>query len=274
MTIKALELNKGNARIQVGYRSPGFSQTHSQEQKMELCQKHGMSIIEPQIAPNEMPDIETAIAYKEAADKYNIKITSAGIFVPYQIESKAQEVEEYGNFAIEVAKTLDIDYLFTLVNHPPEGIPHQQTWDLVKTRLHHFVSKAEQAGMVVSLEPEWFLGSVERVVKMIKEVDHKNFQMINFDATNFFTNGSDPRDCFNEHHSIIKNGHIKDGFYRTDVKGEAPVGEGEVPWKELFEIMLKNGGDYTMHIEHCRKEEQLESAVDYIRSVFDEIEKE
>ena len=93
----------------------------------------------------------------------------------------------------------------------------------------------------MSLEPEWFLGSVESVLKMIKEVDHDNFKLINFDATNFFTNGSDPRDCIRDHHACIKNGHIKDGFYRTNQKGESKIGDGEVPWRDIFECMLETG---------------------------------
>ena len=93
----------------------------------------------------------------------------------------------------------------------------------------------------MSLEPEWFLGSVESVLKMIKEVDHDNFKLINFDATNFFTNGSDPRDCIRDHHACIKNGHIKDGFYRTNQKGESIIGDGEVPWRDIFECMLETG---------------------------------
>jgi sugar phosphate isomerase/epimerase len=267
-----LEIKKGNARIRIGYRSPGLTGKLSPDEKMKLCIECGMSIIEPQIAPKEFPTIDDAKAYKEAADKHGITITSAGILLPYQNEDDRDEVNAYGDYALEVTDVLGVDYLFTLVNHPPENIPHQETWDLVKSRLHSFVEKAKKKSIVVSLEPEWFLGSVERVVKMITEVDHENFQLINFDATNFFTNGSDPRDCVRDYHSRIINGHIKDGFYRTGKVGESKIGTGEVPWKEIFEVMLSTGKDYTMHIEHCGQPEQIKDATTFIRSVIDSIE--
>ena len=268
-----LEISKGKSRIRIGYRSPGLSSSLNPDEKMLLCKDLGMSIIEPQISPNEFPTLKEAKAYREAADKHSITITSAGVFLPYGDPSNQDEVESYGNYALEVAEILGIDYMFTLVNYPPDDTPHSESWDLVKKGLHSFASKAQQVGIEVSLEPEWFLGSVERVVKMLKEVNHPNFKLINFDATNFFTNGSDPRDCIRDHHAIIRNGHIKDGFYRTNQKGETKVGEGEVPWSEIFEIMLKTGKEYTMHIEHCNTSEKVISAAKFMRGVIDSLSK-
>ena len=267
----ALTLKTEKARIRVGYRSPSL-RTLSPVEKMELCKSLGMEIIEPQIAPHELCDLKQAKEYRQAADRHGITITSAGILLPHQDPDATSAFIEDGDRAIEIAKILGIDNLFTLVRHPAEDVPHQESWDLVKQRLQTFAQKTQDQDIRLSLEPEWFLGSVERVVKMIREVDHPNFQLINFDATNFFTNGSDPSDCIRDHHHIIQNGHIKDGFYRTKNIKECPVGEGEVPWKDIFKTMLDVGHDVTMHIEHCGSADAVRKAATFVQNTFDEIQ--
>jgi len=260
--MKPLEIIKNDARIRIGYRSPGLTGTLNPTQKMELCHELGMSVIEPQINAREFPTLADATAYKAAADDAGITITSAGILLPYS-EPETEDDGE-GDAELDVAEALGIDYVFTLVKHPPEGIPHQTTWDLVVRRLGNFAEKAQRRGIRVALEPEWFLGSVERVVRMIGAVAHPNFQLINFDATNFFLNGSDPLDTIAAYGDQIVNGHIKDGFYQTNRRTECAIGEGELDWRAIFSAMLETGGDYTMHIEHCGKPEQVRAAAEVL----------
>lgn len=265
---KPCEIIKGNSRIRIGYRSPGLSNNLNSDGKMELCRGLGMAVIEPQIVEREFPDLASAEKYKKSADKHGITICSAGILLPYS-DPEATNDDCLGNFELQVAEMLQVDYVFTLVKHPPEGICHQESWDLVVSRLRLFIDKAREKGFRVALEPEWFLGSSERVVRMLKAVDRLNFQLINFDATNFYLNGSDPCDVIENYCDRIISGHIKDGYYQTNKRCESAIGDGEVEWRKIFALMLEKGGDYTMHIEHCNKPEQVIAAEKFIRAELD-----
>ncbi len=269
--MEPFEIKQGNARIRVGYRSPGLSGIMDADGKMKLCQKLGMSVIEPQISPKEFPGLDAVRAYKDAADRHGIEILTAGIMTPTTDPAADLEFDKTVDHALVCAGILDIDYLFVLAPHPPEGIPHQKSWDLAARRFRFFADKAEARDVRLALEPEWFLGTVERVANMIRDVNHPNFQHINFDPTNFFVRGSDPCDAVTLYGKRIINGHIKDGYYQTGKTHEAPVGMGELDDKKIFNALLAAGGDVTMHIEHCGQPEQVASAAVVIRSVFESL---
>lgn len=263
------EFKKNKSSLSIGYRSPGLSDKLDPKGKMELCKELGMPVIEPQINPREFPDKDIVVQYRDAADDAKITIPSAGTFLAFsdpEVTSLDREMDE----TIEMAKILGVPYIFTLVQHPPEKVPHQEGWDLSKDRLKDYAQRVQDAGIILALEPEWFLGSYERVSRMIKEVDHPNFQKINFDATNFFTNGSSPKEILEVAGNKILNGHIKDGFYRTNQRGEAPVGKGEVPWVQIFDSLSQLDGHRNLFIEHCGKPEQVIAAAHAVTGFLEE----
>ena len=262
-----LDVTKGKSSLSIGYRSPGLSKDLDPAAKMALCKELGMSVIEPQINPREFPDLESARNYRRAADEADIEIPSAGTFLDHSIPGA--DLDEETKNILEIASILKVPYLFTLVQHPPEGIPHQESWDLTLNNLKNFSKRADDAGFKVALEPEWFLGSFERVMRMIEEVDHHNFEYINFDATNFFLNGSSPCEILEKAGDRISHGHIKDGFYRTQQRGEAPVGEGEVPWPEIFETLAGMEGHRYLQIEHCGTAEKVRAAAKAVVSFLE-----
>ena len=270
---EALEIQRGSASIKVGIRSGQLPL--SQYEKMALCaargRKQGMRIIEPQIGSHEFPDLDAAKAYRQAADDADITITSAGFFTPFDDPSQKATCRKESEFCFNVAEILGVDYLFILFKNPPEGIPAKESWNFIRDAVYDFSEQAASRGIRISLQPEWYVGTTERVLKLIKDVDHPAFQLINYDPTNLFTHGSDPVDCMRDHYDRIINGHIKDGFYRTNQRHEAEIGKGEVPWQAIFECMLDTGQGFTMHLEHCKTVDEVEAGAAYVRKVFKDI---
>ena len=113
-----------------------------------------------------------------------------------------------------------------------------------------------------------FVHTLERVERLMGLVDHPNF-WLNYDPTNYYVVGSDPLQVIERHADRIINGHIKDGVYRADEKGERPVGTGEVPYAEIFQARSSTRDlDIAMHIEHCNSVECVTEAAAHVKKVM------
>jgi len=84
--------------------------------------------------------------------------------------------------------------------------------------------------------------------------------------------GSDPLKVIERLGHLMINGHIKDGIYRQEKKGEVAIGEGEVEYPQIFRALLAKTIDIVMSIEHCRTAEQVTSAAHYIKKVLAQID--
>jgi sugar phosphate isomerase/epimerase len=263
-------VSRGGSLIRIGYRSVGLTQELDLDGKMALCQELGMTVLEPQITEREVTGPDVAAALRSAADKAGIEIPSIGKQLPLTDPAADAEMAVQTQLTIDCAKAGGIAYVFTMANHPPAGIPQPRTWQLTVDRIRSLADRLGAEGIRLALEPEWFLQSVERMRRMVRDVNHPNVY-VNFDPTNFYIGGSDPLDIFTDFNDRILSGHIKDAVYRSDRKNEIPVGEGEVEYPRIFYHLMKRGRPMTMFIEHCGASTQVRAAAAHVRRVLSQL---
>ncbi len=253
--------------IHVGYRSPGLTAECTPDQKMELALELGMQVIEPQYAAREFPDWEAAEAYKAAADKAGVRIETAGTVLNPVTPDLAATLDERIDKTIRFAQILDISYVFTCVEYPPEEVPQGDSWKLLIDNLRRSVDRLGEAGITLALEPEKFIGSIERMRRLYRLLERPTVR-INYDPTNFYLSGSDPLEAFDAFPGLIINGHIKDAVYRTKRHKEVPVGSGEVDYPALLAEIFRRKISLTLHIEHCSAADQVRAAAAAIDPVI------
>jgi len=132
------------------------------------------------------------------------------------------------------------------------------------------VGRAADRGIRFGIEcdPHMFIDNLERVERLVHDVDQPNLR-VNFDPTNYYVVGSDPVTVIARLGHLLENGHLKDGVYREGEKGERPLGQGEVPYPEIFAALESRGLDIPMHVEHVRTPDDVVAGVRYIRSVWE-----
>jgi sugar phosphate isomerase/epimerase len=257
--------------ITIGYRSPGLSESHSPAEKIALAAELGLSIIEPQCIPRELPDIETARQMRSAADDAGISIPSMGAL--FSTVENNGNIESEIKTAIEFAQTLGVTYIFSRIMTPPDDVPEKEAWKRLGERGPIVAEGLAKANIKWSIEadPPCFIHTLERFQRALEIIDHPNCYP-NFDPTNLYVVGSDPIQAVEIFGQRILSGHIKDGYYHSPTDhGEKPIGTNEVDYTAIFKAMMDKGISANMHIEHCNHPDCVRKAAQHIRSVMESL---
>ena len=252
--------------IRFGYRTPGLRELSFRE-KAQLAADLGLPVIEA--ARTEFATLDDCRELRDACGELGVEVTSVGGAMNLCDPTLEEETLEQLEFALDACEALDVDIFFTRVISPAPGVPQADTWEACAEITRAVCERSAERGIRFALEadPPCFVHTLERVERLMELVDHPNF-WLNYDPTNYYVVGSDPLLVIERHADRIINGHVKDAVYHADEKAERPVGEGEVPYPEIFRAMLDRGLDVAMHIEHCRTVECVTEAAAHVKKVM------
>jgi sugar phosphate isomerase/epimerase len=249
--------------LRFGFRSPTL-RTLSFDEKMALANKLGMSVIEPQIAQNEICSVDAAKAYKKAAVQAGINIVSAGARFPHFAPENAfvNEVEH----VMEYMSILGVNYIFQGPRDPYEPLNDEEAMDLYVRRSQWIADQFSKHNFNYGIEVDkaCLIETLPRTIKLVEQINRVNVY-INYDPTNFYLNNEDPLEVFNIFKDRIINIHIKDGIQAF--RKEVHVGEGELDYTKIINQLVHQGKEYTLFIEHCKSEEEVISAVRHIQKI-------
>jgi sugar phosphate isomerase/epimerase len=254
--------------MKIGYRTPGLQELDFRR-KFGLARELELTAVE--VAAREF-EAEEPAAVRALADEMGITISAVAggmnLCKPDLMAEAVSTCEE----ALSVCKGLGVGVLFSRTMWPDPGVPQADTWDHLIPAWRRMAEMAADAGVKFAIEadPPCFVHNLERVERLLGSVDHDNFY-VNFDPTNYYIAGSDPLLVIEWLGDLIVNGHIKDGVYQTDRKEETPIGEGEVPYADIFRALMDAGIDIAMNIEHCSSVECVRSAAKFVHGVLAEL---
>jgi len=252
--------------MKIGYRTPGLRDL-SFEQKLQLANDLDLQAIE--VATREFGSDDDARQLRDLAAEAEIAVTSVAADSNMCDPSLRAEVGETIAGGVRLCQALGIDALFSRTLWPPEGMPQNETWTACIEATREAVQICADGGVRFALEadPPCFVQNLERAERLLDGVSHENMY-INFDPTNYYIGGSDPLLVIERLGHLMINGHIKDGVYRQEEKGERPIGEGDVDYADIFASMGEHNIDIAMNVEHCNTVERVTSAAEYIHGVL------
>ena len=252
--------------IRFGYRTPGLKAL-SFRQKAQLAADLALPVIE--VARTEFDTLDDCREMREACADLGVEITSMGGAMNLCDPALAADTLNQLDFALDACAALDVDIFFTRVMWPAPGVPQADTWQACADITRAVCERTAARGIRFALEadPPCFVHTLERVERLMELVDHPNF-WINYDPANYYVVGSDPLQVIERHADRIINGHVKDGVYHADEKGERPVGAGEVPYAEIFTALLDRNLDVAMHVEHCNTVACVAEAAAHVQGVL------
>jgi sugar phosphate isomerase/epimerase len=270
---RPLRLPLGDGRaIRIGYRTPMLKKELDARGRIALARDLGIEVIETQInADRDIGSVEEARELKLAADAAGVEIGSTGCNLPLTSGGDAEFTRQL-DFVMTIVEALGVRMALCGVPLPPEGAPQAETWALASRRLRQVCERFGAGGRRFGIEPDHgtFLHTAERLARMVALVDHPAC-LANFDACNLYVGGSDPVAALELLRGRIASGHVKDGVFRTEKRGETPLGQGEVPWVEILRAMARAGLACPMYIEHYTTAASVTAAAAHMRTVLDRV---
>ncbi|MCD6360352.1 MAG: sugar phosphate isomerase/epimerase [Armatimonadetes bacterium] len=254
--------------MKIGYRSPGLRELDFRG-KFELCHRLNLTAIEVHLREF---DGESPEDVRGLAEEMDIAITAVSGGMNLAVPAAFDEAISVTEDNIALCQALGVDFLFTRSMWPEPEVPQAETWEHLVPATRQIAQMCADGGVKLGLEVDHgcFIDTLERAERYMEAVDHENFYY-NYDPTNFYLGGSDPLAVLDRHHERILNGHIKDGVYRYQRREETPIGEGEVPYREIFARMDELGLDIAMNIEHCSSVECVAAGAEFVHGVLADV---
>jgi len=255
--------------MKIGYRTPGLRDLSIRE-KLELARKLNLAAVEPRI--DEICGEDKAREWKRLSKEIGVEVNSVGMDMnmcdPTHEEDNMRDLKQY----LKWCKMAGIKIAFSRSLSPPPNISQEDTWRICTRMFLQAAQECQKEGIKFAIEadPPCFIQNLERVERLLEKVDHPNLY-VNFDPTNYYLVGSDPLKVIEQLGKRMINGHIKDGVYRSDYRGETRIGYGDVDYREIFQAMKDKDIQITMHIEHCKTKGEVSSAANYVFKILKEL---
>lgn len=252
--------------MKIGYRTAGLRELNFR-QKLELAQRADLSAVEV-VAAREF-DKEDPAEVRAMAEETDITISAVSGAMNLCVPERMEEALSLCHDALELCNALGAEVLFKRTMWPEPGVPQAETWAHVIRATRRMTQMSADAGVKFAIEadPPCFVSNLERVERLLDGVNHDNLY-VNYDATNYYLAGSDPLLVIDRLGHRVVNGHIKDGVYQTKRKEETVIGDGEVPYAEIFAALKSASIDIAMNIEHCKTAECVTSAAEFVHGVL------
>ena len=252
--------------MRIGYRTLSLGEASFHE-KLQLAVNLQLDAVE--VAANEFADQADAQAARALADDMGLDISIVAHDLEFCSPQRLDDSLEDLQRTLHVCQALGARSILSRSMNPPSGVPQTDTWHVCVEAFRAATEMCDEGRIrfAVEADPDCFVNNLERVERLIDGVCHPNFY-INFDPANYYLAGSDPLKVIDRLGARMIHGHIGDGIYQQQHKGQTPIGDGEVPYAEIFAKLQDCNVDICMAIDHCQGADEVAAAADHIKSVL------
>lgn len=136
-------------------------------------------------------------------------------------------------------------------------------WKQFSAHMTHAMERLRAAGMTTGFHnhrEEWLLLEGQRPMDVIAANTPRDF-VLQLDVGTCVDAGADPIAWIKAHPGRVKSAHLKDWTKRLGELGYTVLfGEGDVPWKPIFDALEANGVEYYLMEQEGSRVSQLEAA--------------
>jgi len=204
-----------------------------------------------------------------------ISALSPGAFkVPLDSPEAERQIGDMLPRTYELAHKLGVSTVI-IFGFRKEGTERTPPIDGIAEVLHRVSEGARSEGITLMLEnePVCWADTGVRTAEIVRRASHPNLR-INWDPCNSFCAGGKP---YPEEYDLLKDLighlHVKDARRSGGGYEMAPVGEGEIGWREQLRSLLRDGfnGYYTVETHYGPKVKASKRCVDNLKDLIIEI---
>jgi len=224
-----------------------------------------------------MPASQKAALQKRSMDTglVAVAITAYTSFISQLAEERRSSIDELRRYA-DLAAELDAPYIRTFLGEVPQGIILDSSiYENISDCLNIASDYAFSVGVKIAVEPHDDFVRSATIVPILRRVQHPALRVI-WDIGNAFAAGEEPKEGFGLLKDRFAYVQIKDGKGRGPDWRLCPLGEGQVPLRQGFELLLTHGyqgafsveWEYAWHPELDPPEIALPSALRTVRELL------
>jgi sugar phosphate isomerase/epimerase len=197
-----------------------------------------------------MPTAQKAMLQKKLMDTglIAVAVTAYTSFVSPLARERQSNLDELRHYA-DLAAELDAPYVRTFLGELPEGtILDASLYEKISDCLHVASEYAESVGVKIAVEPHDDFVRSSTIVPLLNRVQQTALRVI-WDIANAFAAGEDLEAGFALLKDRLAYVQVKDGRGRGPDWKLCPLGEGEVPLKQSFELLTAHNYDGPVSVE-------------------------
>lgn len=222
---------------------PGWTLEHAAEQAAANGYRAlEVRLLDGEIIPSMLPAGQRR-RIKEVMQHHNIKIIGLGSSVRFSSPSRAErhgQVEELRHY-LELANELGVPYVRVFGGNVQPDCTLEQTIDWVAESLAQAMPLAEAQGVTVLLETHDAFCRGAEVARVLDQVKDARLGAI-WDVHHPFRMGESIEETWRLIGARTAHVHLKDGVRNADDSWKLVLlGEGEVPCRQVVELLQRNG---------------------------------
>lgn len=192
--------------------------------------------IQPAISTSQITVLQKASAN---AGRFALAITAYTSFVSPLTNERQANIDELRRY-VDLAAELDAPYVRAFLGELPTGvILDSSIYENISDCLNTAADYAESVGVKVAIEPHDDFVLSSTIVPVLNRVQHPALRVI-WDIGNAFAAGEDPVEGFEILKDRIAYVQVKDGKRHETTWQLCPLGQGNVPLRQAFELLLSN----------------------------------
>jgi sugar phosphate isomerase/epimerase len=166
----------------------------------------------------------------------SIAVTAYTSFVSNAAEERKSNVGELQRYA-DLAAELGASYVRTFLGELPNGTSlHSSIYENISDCLHAAAEFADSVGVKIAIEPDDDFARSSTIAPILNRVQHPALRVI-WDLGNAFAAGEDPAEGFELFKDRLAYVQVKDGTGRNANWKLCPLGQGDVPLNQAFELL-------------------------------------
>ena len=226
----------------------------------------------------DMPTAEKALLLQRCSDAglISIAVTAYTSFVSHSAAERQTNVDELRRYA-DLAAELGANYVRTFLGELPQGTdPDASMYERISDCLNTVSASADSIGVKIAVEPhDDFVYSTAVAPVFNRSQSHHALRVI-WDIGNAFAAGEAPSESFELLKDHLAYVQVKDGRGRAPHWRLCPLGQGDVPLDQAFELLLANDyqgafsveWEYAWHPELDPPEIALPAAIRTVRELL------
>ena len=204
--------------------------------------------------PQDMPAAKKVLLRQRCSDAglVSLAVTAYTSFVSNSAEERQTNVDELRRYS-DLAAELGATYVRTFLGELPEGRDLDPTiYEKISDCLNTASEYADSVGVKIAIEPHDNFVRSSTIVPILSRVQHPALRVI-WDIANAFAAGEDPAEGFVLLKDRLAYVQVKDGRGRGADWQLCPLGQGDVPLRQAFELLLAKGykGAFSVEWEYA-----------------------
>jgi len=178
-----------------------------------------------------------------------LAVTAYTGFVSSSVKERQDNVDELRRYC-DLAAELDAQYVRTFLGELPMGTnPDTAIYENIAACLSAASEHALSIGVKIAIEPHDTFARSAAVTPVLNQTQSQSALDVIWDIGNSFSAGDDSKEGFELLKDRLAYVQVKDGRGRGDNWQLCPLGEGDVPLRQAFELLLVNDYKGALSVE-------------------------